>query len=370
MSGFAVRGWCPDGWRPMPAGDGLLVRVRPRLGRLSRAQVMGLCAAAVGHGNGQIDVTNRANLQIRGVREAGWRALVAELVALGLIDADPVRERRIAMLVAPDWWAGDDTHRIAGALLARVDAVPDLPGKLGFVIDAGAAPVLQGDPGDFRIERGVDGGLMLRADGRAMGVPVARGDEADALIGLARWFVASGGAGRMTRHDAELPEAGWVSPAPAATPIGPGRWPGGRALGVPFGRVDARALADFVAAQGIDAVRVTPWRVLLFEGAVGSGSGWIDDPGSPLLRVDACVGAPACPQATVETRALATRLAPHVVGRLHVSGCAKGCARAAAADVVLTGRDGRYDLGGGRAGDPPVRAGLDAGEIIAMFGAG
>ena len=33
MSGV-VRGWCPNAWRPMAAGDGLLVRVRPRLGRL------------------------------------------------------------------------------------------------------------------------------------------------------------------------------------------------------------------------------------------------------------------------------------------------------------------------------------------------
>ncbi|GAA3250900.1 hypothetical protein GCM10020258_06190 [Sphingomonas yabuuchiae] len=61
---------------------------------------------------------------------------------------------------------------------------------------------------------------------------------------------------------------------------------------------------------------------------------------SPILHVDACVGAPACPQASVETRGLAVRLAPLIDGHLHVSGCAKGCARARAADWVLTGREG------------------------------
>ena len=30
-----IRGWCPTAWRPMAAGDGLLVRVRPKLGRLT-----------------------------------------------------------------------------------------------------------------------------------------------------------------------------------------------------------------------------------------------------------------------------------------------------------------------------------------------
>ena len=30
-----AKGWCPGAWRPMASGDGLLVRVRPRLGRLT-----------------------------------------------------------------------------------------------------------------------------------------------------------------------------------------------------------------------------------------------------------------------------------------------------------------------------------------------
>ncbi len=83
------------------AGDGLLVRVRPPLARLTAQQVEGLCEAAKAHGNGQIDLTARANLQLRGVTEAGWPALLAELQALGLVDPDPVREGRGAILVDP-----------------------------------------------------------------------------------------------------------------------------------------------------------------------------------------------------------------------------------------------------------------------------
>ncbi|KTF70622.1 cobalamin biosynthesis protein CobG [Sphingomonas sp. HT-1] len=367
MSGFAVRGWCPDAWRPMAAGDGLLVRVKPVLGRLTQAQVRGLSAAALAHGNGWIDCTSRANLQLRGVAEATWPALLEQLVALGLVDPDPAREARRTLLVAPDWRAGDDSHRIATDLLAQLGALPALPSKMGFVIDAGSAPVLADAPGDFRVERAADGGLLLRAAGRQRGVVVAPGQAAEALVRIAHWFVESGGsaAGRMARHAAPLPgwAAGDAMPAAGGPRLAPGRHALGRVLGLPFGQVHAALLSDKAA------IRVTPWRLLLTEGVDGTLPGLIDDPADPLLRADACAGAPACPQASIATRDLARQLAPHVVGRLHVSGCAKGCARADSADVVVTGRDGLLDLAfHARPGAQPAHAGLNPAGLRALFG--
>jgi len=367
VSGFAVKGWCPDAWRPMAAGDGLLVRVRPPLGRLTRAQASGLCAAAIRYGNGQIDATNRANLQVRGVREQDWRALVERLLALGLIDPDPALEARAAMLVAPDWRAGDDTHHIATAFRARLGELPPLPGKVGFAIDAGPAPVLRDAPADFRIERDAGGALLVRPEGRAFGRTVTRETAADALIALATWFVDSGGAaaGRMARHDAPLPWPAFTRPADAAPRSAAGVHPLGAAVALGFGRIAAAELDARIAAGSITGIRVTPWRMLLLEGGVPEAGDR-----AALPDADACVGAPACPQASVATRDLARRLAPHVDGSLHVSGCAKGCARAMEADVVLTGRDGRFDLAfAARAGAPAVDAGLDARQILARFGA-
>lgn len=375
MSGFVVKGWCPDAWRPMMAGDGLLVRVKPRLGRLTREQVRGLCDAAQAYGSGLIDATRRANLQLRGVGEDTWPALLDRLVALGLADADTAIERRRNILVAPNWQTGDDNHRIACELLARLDELPDLPGKSGFVIDAGPERMLSGEAGDFRIERSEDGGLILRADGRPAGVGVAIGKEVDALIALARWFVESGGAasGRLVRHEASLPRwaEGAELPAPSARRIAPGTHGLGLAYGLPFGQVEARDLAGLMEAPGAEAVRITPWRILLVKGAPAVPTeAFLSDPADPLLRADACPGAPYCPQATVETRDIARRLAPHVEGRLHVSGCAKGCACTHAADVTLTGRDGLFDLGlNARAGSPPFRSALSPAEILAHFGA-
>jgi precorrin-3B synthase len=378
MSGFAVKGWCPDAWRPMMAGDGLLVRVKPRMGRLTREQVLGLGEAAMAHGSGLIDLTRRANLQIRGVGEDDRPALLEKLVALDLVDTDPVIESRRNLVIAPDWQAGDDTHRIASELLARLQELPELPGKVGFLVDAGAAPVLSGEAGDFRIERGEHGGLIVRAAGRAAGVAVTRGEEVDCLIALAHWFAASGGtdAGRMARHSADLPR--WAGddclPARAAVRIVAGPHGLGMAYGAPFGRLEAPVLGELAGVPGLAAVRTTPWRLLLAEGVAQSerlpGTKLSIDPIDPLLRADACPGAPHCPQATVETRDLARLLAPSLAGRLHVSGCAKGCACPHPADVVLIGRDGLFDLAlNASASSPPIRSGLSRCEILAYFGA-
>jgi precorrin-3B synthase len=375
MSGFSVKGWCPDAWHPMMAGDGLLVRVKPRLGRLTRVQVLGLCDAAIANGNGLIDMTARANLQIRGVDENGSQALLGRLLALDLVDTDPVIEKRRNILVVPDWPAGDDSHRIAGELLARLDELPDLPGKVGFVVDAGPSCALSGEAGDFRIERGGDGGLILRADGHPAGVAVAAGEEVNALIAMAQWFATSGGAdaGRMSRHRIALPDwaNGDILPTPSAVRIAPGRHDLGMAYGLPFGRVEARMLAGAMETSSAGAMRITPWRVLLLEGAPAvCAEGLINDPADPLLHVDACPGAPCCPQASVETRDFARRLAPYIEGRLHVSGCAKGCAHPRAADVTLTGRDGRFDLSlNAPAGALAVRSAVGPAEILAQFGA-
>ncbi|HEX7740837.1 MAG TPA: cobalamin biosynthesis protein CobG, partial [Sphingobium sp.] len=132
----SVRGWCPTAWRPMMAGDGLLVRVRPPLGRMSRAQALALCDAALLYGNGHIDLTNRAALQIRGVGEAGHRALMQSLVTLSLTDPEPAREARPPVILNPDWSPGDGTETIARALAARIDELPPRPAKVGFAIDA------------------------------------------------------------------------------------------------------------------------------------------------------------------------------------------------------------------------------------------
>jgi precorrin-3B synthase len=116
MNRFEIKGWCPSALRPMASGDGLVVRLRPRGGRLSSAQASRIANLSNRYGNGLIDLTGRANLQIRGVVAEGHEALIEALARLGLIDADAETESRRNILVAPFWSEGDDTPLLAAEL--------------------------------------------------------------------------------------------------------------------------------------------------------------------------------------------------------------------------------------------------------------
>ncbi|PCH72443.1 MAG: precorrin-3B synthase [Rhodobacteraceae bacterium] len=373
MSTPIIQGRCPGAHRPMMSGDGLVVRVRPRLARLTRAQILGLCAAAQEFGSGMIDLTNRANLQLRGVAQSAHAPLLVALERLDLLDKDPATETRRNIIVSPFYQEGDLTARLATELTARLADLPDLPPKFGFCVDAGPDRLLAEISADIRLERGQDGGLILRADGVETGRSVDENTAIDHLIALAGWFAdtMSPEARRMARvlQTRDLP-AQWtgVRPVGQGAAAQPGQTPLGALIGAPFGQFPAQALADLITAGNARALRVTPWRLALLEGAQPTvAADFVTNPQDPILTTDACPGAPFCPQAQVETRTLARQLAPHVTGSLHVSGCAKSCARMGPASVTLVGRNGRFDLvKQGRVGDEPVKRDLTPQTLLRM----
>ncbi|WP_170375978.1 precorrin-3B synthase [Ruegeria atlantica] len=367
-----VQGWCPGAHRPMMSGDGLVVRVRPRLARLNATQALGLCELAERFGNGTIDLTNRANLQLRGVKEADHKSLLSELSALDLLDAEPGIEVRRNILVSPLYETGDLTARLTQSLIHRLADLPALPAKFGFAIDTGPARLMAADSADIRLETGAEG-LILRADGCETGRAVSEVEAIDQLIALAEWFAENQTSDnrRMARVVAAqaLPLEWQGSPANAVgSPLQPGICELGTLYGAAFGQLPARRLFSLIEDTGASALRVTPWRLFLLEGGAAiPAPAFVTDGTDPLMTTDACPGAPFCPQAQVETRAVARALAPHVEGSLHVSGCSKGCARMGTADVTLVGRDGRFDLvKHGRAGDEPCQRGLTPETLMTM----
>ncbi|MBB4397340.1 precorrin-3B synthase [Bradyrhizobium sp. ERR14] len=377
MSAATVKGWCPGALRPMLSGDGLVVRVRPFGGRLEAPQITGLAELAGQHGNGLIDVTSRANLQIRGVSEEGHRPLIDGLARLALLDPDPATEARRNILVTPFWRAGDATQSLAAELEeALEDNALALPTKFGFAIDDGTSRVLAGDSADIRIERDRTGGLLVRANGAKLGRSVARGEAVSTALALAGWFLVSGGAtggrGRMAAHiasGAALPQSlrGETEPAPVMAASRPGHYPQGAMVGVAFGQMLHTTLHQFAGCG--HALRMTPWRMVLSEGKreMPSAPGLITEPFDPALRVIACSGAPRCREAHADTRALAAALAPRIAAdtRLHVSGCGKGCAHSGTAAVTLVATLAGFDLvRDGSIRDEPVLRGLNGADIV------
>jgi len=350
----------------MAAADGLLLRIRPPGSRLTQAQARGLADLAWAHGSGIVELGSRAHLQLRGLHEADLGPVRGALAELGLLDRDAGIEARRNILVTP-LWQGAAVPRLAAALGRMLARAPELPAKFGLAVDAGPVAVLGTASADLRIERGAGGGLILRADGMDRGEPVTAAAAPGRVLALLHWFAAARGEHRRM---AALVAAGARPPllaaeAPATGPaLLPGPVPGGFCLGLPFGRIPAPVLGALATAP----LRLTPWRSLVIEGATAAPAlpGLIADPADPLLRVAACTGAPGCPHAGAQTRALARRLAVLVPpGRLlHVSGCAKGCAHPRAADLALTARAGRFDLiPDGTPAGAPARRSLDPADI-------
>ena len=105
---------------------------------------------------------------------------------------------------------------------------------------------------------------------------------------------------------------------------------------------------------------LTPWRALILPfvhpeeadaiSAYFTAHRFIVDHQDARLAIAACGGASTCERGTTDTRAdaLALMLFARRVRKtgvaLHVSGCAKGCARQAATPFTLIAHAGRYDL--------------------------
>ena len=373
-----IQGWCPGALRPMQSGDGLVLRIRPPLGCLTQAQGQGIAELAACYAQPLLDLTSRANLQLRGIAEAHYPALLAELQVLELIDTDINAESRRNILVSPFWEAGDGTPTLARLLteaLAQPTA-PQLPAKFGFALDCGPTPVLRGCSADIRLERYAQG-FLVYANGSTHGAVASAECAIAKAMELARWFIAAGGAPLGRGRMAPLVAHTLVPTHLADTPVPPGNgdcppWglvPQGCVVGFEFGQISVDTLR---ALSALSPLRLTPWRSVLVEGAqsvpaIPAPSTLITHADDVRLRVSACTGAPGCTQAAAPTRELARALAPLVpTGHtLHISGCSKGCAHPEAALTLVATPTGFDLIQHGTAASPPDARDLNPAAIAA-----
>src|ERR1700733_4180396 len=390
---FEVKGWCPGALRPMQSGDGLIVRIRPQSATFSPDQLRVLADAAWRLGNGHIDLTRRANLQIRGVSETSLPALHDVIARLGLLDdnadSEAVRNIMVNPLAGIDPTEALDVRPIGRELaqwLASDKSAWALPTKFGFIIDGGGALPLVQQRADVRLVAVADGPAVAMA----IGIETLAGMEwlgsstpgvaAAAAIEIGRAFIEVASREKRQRmRDLSREGLALIRSAirldalyedPPRTHASLDRRIGLIELGerfavgiaVPFGRVETdqlRRLAEVIAAEGCEEIRLSPWRAL-YAGvssrqsaqhilAAAKREGFITDPRDPLLQIEACPGAPGCQSTALDTRGDGRRLAALLprfgfAGTVHVSGCAKGCAKSGSADLVLVGSEGRYGI--------------------------
>jgi precorrin-3B synthase len=408
------KGWCPGALRPMRTGDGLLARVRARRGRLSLDQAAALADAALRCGNGVIGLSARANLHLRGLSEGTLPDLHARLEEAGLIDADPEVERLRNIVASPlddlDPEVSFDLGPSVAALETRLrddTGLRRLPPKFSFVVDAQGRLPLGDVDADIRFDAARNGVFAVIIAGEdTLAAECAPDAVGDVAARLANAFLALTGDGEAAPRrmralvERKGAEAIFAKAALRTRPCKRSQQRsalrellGARLYGAEFvvgaaaafGEVEAarlKALIERARALNARSLRLTPWRAFLITGLDRSSAASVVDAVAELgfivnvddqrLRVAACPGAPACAHGLRPVRADASDWAPLLPEGdgvvLHVSGCAKGCARPAATAVTVTATTKGYDLiPGGRAGDPPVQRGLTRAEVAQLL---
>ena len=343
---------CPGVLRPHEAADGAMVRIRVPGGQTTGAALRDLSRLAVTYGNGLLQLTSRASIQVRGLPEAVPEPFEDGVTEAGFLPS--ATHERVRNIVASPLTGLAGGRADLRPLLIRLDRalmaeprLAELPGRFLFVLDDGRNDVagLGGDLG-YRAPDAVRGELLVgdrRRVRRARLVEVA-----DALVGLALRFLDRRTEEWHVRQLDEPLDGGtepWLEKAPKPTP--PGVVGDHLVVDVPLGLLSPAQVDAVNVAVGGGPIVVTPWRSLVLPHAVPLRStleavGLVTEPDHAWSLVSACVGAPWCSSGRADTQALAAQLVaaggPGV--RTHLSGCERRCGAPAGphADLVAPTR--------------------------------
>ncbi|MFT4045005.1 MAG: precorrin-3B synthase [Gordonia sp. (in: high G+C Gram-positive bacteria)] len=372
-----ARDRCPGVFTPHAAADGALARIRLLGGAIGPDQLQVLADVAANHGDGFVELTSRANLQLRAITDVD--AVADAIIAAGLVPTgthEKVRNIEVSPLTGRVGGLVD--MRPSAAELDRQlradDSLATLSGRFLFGFDDGRGDIVRARPDVCACARANAGSVIIElvVDGEMIGWVPGAGDTAVSaltgiMLGVARdlldldpaaWRVAdldlAGRAALLDRArdrlgsiivgqdrgsavdalsdktpdpDADAPLVGWFDQDDGRVLLG---------AVVEHGRLPAR-LAEFLAAIGAPIV-FTPHREILIcdlaEGVaetvvrVLAPMGLIFDAESPWARISCCAGAPGCANSLAHVRddvsaRIASGAAP--TDREHWVGCARGC---------------------------------------------
>ncbi len=373
---------CPGLLRIVPALDGGICRVKLPGGMLRSAQAQAIAEAARQHASGVLELTNRSNLQIRGVLPGQESTLIDALLGAGLgprvASADDVRNLLLSPAAGLDSQARMDVRPLANQLLDLLQDTPALHAlspKFALQLDGGEALAMREHPHDLWLTAEDDQYLLLGLAGCPFDAPLAR-VEATHTVTLVRELLllflelATPEQSRMRQLLAQIPASELLQrlqtrldfplqPAPAnwQTAATINRSPAGIypqaqsglcmvAAGTQLGRLHAEqllTLADLSERLGDGELRLTPWQGVLLGNVPESASrellaalgelGLLTHIDEPLLGLVACTGSAACARGLADSKHHALHLADLLREsgarpQVHLSACPRSCASA------------------------------------------
>jgi precorrin-3B synthase len=369
---------CPGVLVLHEAADGWLARVRLPGGRLSAAALEALADLSEQLGNGLVDLTSRANVQLRGLAPDAAPALAPRLQDAGLLPSathDRARNVLASPLAGRAPGALDDVDAVVALLAAELSAnrlLGELPGRFCFLVDDGTGAGREIGPDVTVLARGAerfgvaldarelefegDGatavGVALRAAGAFI---MSRGDA---------WRLSETPGGAATVAQALRVGLAPVTPAARTRGFGPGvvqQRDGRMALTAlaPLGQLRPSLLRALAAVS--DDVRLSTRRTVTLvdlepgaldatRGALAAGE-LVLDGDSGWVGLTACAGTAGCPRALADVRAAAASRARG--GRAatdppeHWAACERRCGEMPGTPVAVAVRAG---------GDVEVRA--------------
>jgi len=383
--------FCPGILHAVPAKDGLLLRLRIPGGLIHVAQLSTVAALADTFADGQIEITSRANLQLRALQPGSVPQVAEALRLAGMLPSarhDRVRNIITSPLAGLDRQEHLDTRPLVRELDTRLiadDTFAELHPKWSFGIHGSSRRfsheqddlALQAIEGADRLQfffGATDTGFAVKAEqavncllaaaklcislGRHHGVAVRASKLAifpavpgSLLDALAPFLVSSPrSAGKQVTT---LPPIGIHSETDAGLcTVVPS---------IPLGRLTARQAHQVAnAAKNCDAdLRLAPWRGIVLgavppdcAAGVAARLASVDlhcDNRAGFQGIAACAGVAGCDAALADVRADAKLLARSLAERspvpgwtVHLSGCDKQCAMRRGAAAALVGTAAGY----------------------------
>ena len=385
-------------FRIVQSKDGGICRIKLALGRTNAVQARAIAAASARWGNGEIEITNRANFQIRGVGPEHENTVIQALLDAGLgptdAQADDIRNVMVSPTLGGDLSALCDVSDLAAQILSLLESDPrhhGLSPKFSILVDGGEDDSAVDHPHDIWISAldgrdfafGFAGHPPLIASDR----PPAGAVPGDAVLPLIRaaldLFLERSGqdsAVKRFRDIADLagfsavlaqrlavlpPPSSWLRRPPdrlAHVGLTAQKQPGMVMVGgVPaLGRVSPQtliSLANLAVRANGGAIRLTPWQSVLLPDIPKSRGvdvrdglkelGFSVERRDPLAQMVACSGTVGCGSALTPSKQDARLLAGLLKSGMdvHVTACPKSCASARSAAFTLVAVDAlSYDV--------------------------